>query len=62
MDKQYNEEKRPHGVTGDTVEQAAEVSVPTASGGRVLDNSLVPQEPRDPKTSGAAIPGRRSGA
>lgn len=38
----------PHGVTGDTVEQAAEVSRPTSDRGRVLDDPRVPQAPADP--------------
>lgn len=48
-DKRANE-RSPHGVTGDTVQQAAEVSKPTSSVGRVLnDDPRVPQAHPDEK-------------
>ena len=58
MSEQHDDEKRPHGVTGDTVQQAAEVSKPTTSVGRAIDNSVVPQAPRSPDTSSNAVPGQ----
>jgi hypothetical protein len=45
--------KGPHGVTGDTVQQAAEVSRPTATVGRVVDNHLVFPVPGESKTETA---------
>jgi hypothetical protein len=63
MANHLNDQKHPHGVTGDTVEQAAEVSKPTATVDRVVnvdgEAELVP----DPKTGsdarGNAVPGGR---
>lgn len=45
MTQHHDTDKRPHGETGDTVQQAAEVSRPTTSAGRALDNDKVPQAP-----------------
>jgi len=53
MTENRDNEKQPHGVTGDTVQQAADVSRPTTSAGHAIDNSKVPQAPLDPKTWGA---------
>lgn len=53
MAEHHDNDKRPHGETGDTVQQAAEVSRPTTTVGHAIDNSKVPQAPLDPKTWGA---------
>jgi hypothetical protein len=53
MTNNRDNEKQPHGVTGDTVQQAADVSRPTTTAGHAIDNSVVPQAPLDPKTWGA---------
>jgi hypothetical protein len=45
-------------VTGDTVQQAADVSKPTTSAGRAIDNSVIPQAPHGPDTSSDAVPGQ----
>lgn len=37
MADHLNDQKHPHGATGDTVEQAADVSKPTATVDRVVD-------------------------
>jgi hypothetical protein len=58
MAENHDNEKRPHGVTGDTVQQAADVSKPTTTVGRAIDNSVVPQAPRGPDTSSNAVPGQ----
>jgi hypothetical protein len=50
----HDSDKRPHGETGDTVQQAAEVSQPTTTVGRAIDDSKVPQAPLDPKTNSDA--------
>jgi hypothetical protein len=53
MTENRDNERQPHGVTGDTVQQAADVSRPTTTAGHAIDNSKVPQAPLDPKTWGA---------
>ncbi|WP_156116568.1 hypothetical protein [Massilia sp. 9096] len=54
MADNLNDQKYPHGVTGDTVQQAAEVSRPTATVDRVVnvdgEAKLVP----DPRTGSDA--------
>jgi hypothetical protein len=56
MTDNLNNQKSPHGVTGDTVQQAAEVSKPTATLDRVVDvegqAKLVP----DPKSGAGSAP------
>jgi hypothetical protein len=56
MTDNLNDQKSPHGVTGDTVQQAAEVSKPTATLDRVVDvggeAKLVP----DPKSGAGSEP------
>lgn len=52
MTEHHDTDKRPHGETGDTVQQAAEVSKPTTSAGRVLDSDKVPQAPLNPAIAG----------
>ena len=54
MSNKHDDEKRPHGVTGDTVQQAAEVSKPTSTVGRAIDSDKVPQAPVNPETAGGA--------
>jgi len=53
MTDHRDHEKQSHGVTGDTVQQAADVSRPTTTAGHAIDNRVVPQAPVDPKTWGA---------
>lgn len=45
MIDKHDVSKRPHGETGDTVQQAAEVSRPTSTAGRAIDSDKVPQAP-----------------
>ncbi len=53
MTDHRDHEKQVHGVTGDTVQQAADVSRPRTTVGHAIDNSKVTQAPLDPKTWGA---------
>ena len=50
MTDEHDKDKRPHGATGDTVQQAAEVSKPTSSVGRALDDTGAAQVPPGSKT------------
>jgi hypothetical protein len=54
---EHDKNKRPHGETGDTVRQAAEVSTPTSTVGRVLDTGTNPVRP-GPDTGSGAGPAR----
>lgn len=54
MADQHDTDKRPHGETGDTVRQAADVSTPTTSAGRVIDDDRVPQAPPNPTPAGTS--------
>jgi len=60
MSDKHENEKRPHGVTGDTVQQAAEVSKPTSDVGRALDDPRVPQAPHAPATAADNADGRHT--
>ena len=60
MADNHDHDKRAHGETGDTVQQAAEVSRPTSSAGRVLDTPAVPQAPTNPELA-TETPGSTSG-
>jgi hypothetical protein len=55
MNDSIRNDKRPHGETGDTVQQAAEVSRPTTDAGRVLDTDEVPQQPPNANTGLPAV-------
>jgi len=61
MADNLNDQKYPHGVTGDTVQQAAEVSRPTATVDRVVEVDgearLVPDPSSGSDKRGNAVPG-----
>jgi len=55
MADNHDHDQRPHGETGDTVQQAAEVSQPTSTVGRALDSDKVPQAPLSPDAANAPL-------
>jgi hypothetical protein len=61
MTENRDNARSPHGVTGDTVQQAAEVSKPTATVDRVVnvdgEAKLVPDPNTGSDKRGNAVPG-----